>query len=82
MPVYEYRCRGCGKEFEQRVSMSTPTAEIACPGCKEQQAERIMSVFYGKGSSPSAGADVQPCMSGGMCSAADRAMCGRGGFDD
>ena len=31
MPIYEYRCRGCGEDFEQYVH-SASTA-VACPTC-------------------------------------------------
>lgn len=31
MPIYEYRCDACGKEFEALVSMSAPTP--TCEHC-------------------------------------------------
>ena len=40
MPIYEYRCGGCGHEFEQLVRTGdTP----ACPSCKGQTLERLLS---------------------------------------
>ena len=40
MPIYEYRCGGCGREFEQLVRTGdTP----ACPSCKGQTLERLLS---------------------------------------
>ena len=41
MPIYEYRCRNCEKEFELIVrSASTP----ACPHCKSADLERRVSL--------------------------------------
>ena len=31
MPIYEYRCRGCSKEFEKYVH--GPSIKVACPTC-------------------------------------------------
>jgi len=40
MPIYEYACRGCGHQFEQLVRTGdTP----ACPSCKGQSLERLLS---------------------------------------
>ena len=40
MPIYEYRCSGCGSEFEQLIRTGdTP----ACPSCKGQTLERLLS---------------------------------------
>jgi putative FmdB family regulatory protein len=43
MPLYEYRCRYCGARFEKLVSISASTAEVVCPVCERQQAERLIS---------------------------------------
>jgi len=43
MPIYEYRCDACGKDFEKyqpRVQ-----GEAACPSCASQQVSRKLSVF-------------------------------------
>ncbi len=45
MPIYEYRCRSCGEEFDELVRMSTPNEEVSCPRCGEHQASRRMSTF-------------------------------------
>ena len=40
MPIFEYRCRGCGHEFETLVrATDTP----ACPSCAGQDLEKIVS---------------------------------------
>ena len=43
MPLYEYRCLGCGHEFEILVLTSSKT--IACPSCAGDSLERILSLF-------------------------------------
>jgi putative FmdB family regulatory protein len=41
MPIYEYRCRACNKEFETIVFGSDE--EVSCPECKGVDVERLMS---------------------------------------
>jgi putative FmdB family regulatory protein len=40
MPIFEYRCRACGKEFEQLVLKGTTPA---CPACQGEDLERLIS---------------------------------------
>lgn len=42
MPIYEYQCRGCGRQFEQLIIHST-TPE--CPACQGHDLERMISLF-------------------------------------
>lgn len=42
MPLYEFKCKDCGHEFEDLVLGS---ARSACPSCKSQMLERLFSVF-------------------------------------
>ena len=70
MPLYEYRCRRCDEEFEERVRMDTPTETIECPGCGVRDAERLLSTFSSRG-----------CGGSGHDSTAGGASCApRGGF--
>ena len=40
MPIYEYACRACGKEFESLVRTGeTPE----CPACASQDLEKLLS---------------------------------------
>ena len=41
VPIYEYRCQGCGHEFELLVLKSTVPA---CPTCQSASLERLVSV--------------------------------------
>jgi putative FmdB family regulatory protein len=42
MPIFEYRCSGCGDEFEQLVLHSSPVPE--CPSCGSRDIEKLMSM--------------------------------------
>ena len=43
MPIFEYRCRACQREFEQLVLPSG--GPPACPGCGNGDLERLFSLF-------------------------------------
>ena len=43
MPIYEYHCQTCGREFEALVLPNS--GEIACPDCKGTALERMRSLF-------------------------------------
>ena len=43
MPIYEYRCRACNREFEAVIlPKSDPTA---CPECQSTDLEKLLSSF-------------------------------------
>ena len=42
MPIYEYRCGGCGHTFELLVRPSSQTG--ACPACGGSEIERLLSL--------------------------------------
>ena len=41
MPIFEYRCRGCGHEFEALVLAHMPAP--ACPECQSADLEKQLS---------------------------------------
>jgi putative FmdB family regulatory protein len=43
MPIYEYRCRACQREFERYVA--TAGTAVACPACASGEVMRKLSVF-------------------------------------
>lgn len=47
MPIYEYRCRDCGKEFEI-VAAITQLADLEpkCPDCGSTSVERRWSSVF------------------------------------
>lgn len=62
MPIYEYACADCGKEFEALVrSGSTPE----CPACHSTHLEKQLSVFATTATQDAAPAMPSPCGSCG-----------------
>ena len=54
MPVYEYRCAKCDREFE--VLVRSGRERIACPKCRSKKVKKRYSVFgLNFGSSAGAG---------------------------
>jgi putative FmdB family regulatory protein len=45
MPIYEFRCKGCGQKFEQRFS-STDVSGVTCPNCGSVEVSRLISLFF------------------------------------
>ena len=45
MPVYEYRCKGCGKKFSALVGMTAQPDDERCPNCGGSETERLVSRF-------------------------------------
>ena len=64
MPIYEYRCAPCGKEFERYVSTAGGTA--TCPACGSGSVKRTLSVFALK-SDGGPVASSMPAGGGGGC---------------
>lgn len=62
MPVYEYRCRRCGADFEKYLP-SSGTA-VACPACQSAEVMRKLSVF---GLRSTGGLAPAPSGGGGCC---------------
>jgi putative FmdB family regulatory protein len=48
MPLYEYRCGQCSKEFEVTQSVHARVEDTECPFCHAQQATRLLSSFSSK----------------------------------
>lgn len=43
MPLYDFRCRACGHQFEALVR--PPEKSILCPACQQADVERLLSAF-------------------------------------
>jgi putative FmdB family regulatory protein len=46
MPIYEYKCSGCGENFEKLVFGNQ---EITCPKCNSKEIKKKFSVFSAAG---------------------------------
>ncbi len=44
MPIFEFKCGSCGKEFERLVFRSEED-DVKCPECGSERTTRLPSVF-------------------------------------
>jgi putative FmdB family regulatory protein len=45
MPIYEYRCEKCGKDFDLFVRSATQQSEPECPRCGSTEVKKAVSLF-------------------------------------
>ncbi|MFO7917497.1 MAG: zinc ribbon domain-containing protein [Anaerolineae bacterium] len=64
MPIYEYRCKECGHEFEKLVRSMSDTPEIECPKCHSANCKKAISLF-GTSQSRTAGNSAAACAPSG-----------------
>lgn len=68
MPIYEFHCDACDKDFEQMTTMSARDQKIACPSCGSKKTGRKLSVVAvgngGKSPQGNAGGHVHSSMCG------------------
>ena len=55
MPLYEYRCKACGRTFEKLRRMSEADQGVECPECRSEEAQRVLSTFATGACGPSGG---------------------------
>lgn len=49
MPLYEFQCKKCGKNFEIRCSLNEyEKLKPSCPKCNCKEVQRVISSFYAK----------------------------------
>ena len=75
MPIYEFTCEACSKDFESLVRSSDWEGEVECPNCGSEKLEKQLSVFAAGSGDGSKGDELPPCS--GMPS-----NCGRCAFDN
>lgn len=70
MPIYEYICMDCGKQFETLRSMKEADAPIHCQKCEGEHTTRLVSVFFASSSGKVIAGNGGGCAgcSGGSCS--------------
>ncbi|NCP16624.1 zinc ribbon domain-containing protein [bacterium] len=74
MPIYEYICQDCKKEFEVLRPMRQADVPMACAACGGENIKRKPSIFYAEsGGKAVAGASAPSCSS---CSAGNCSSCG------
>jgi putative FmdB family regulatory protein len=62
MPLFEYECRGCGKQFEHLTRGGEPPT---CKFCQGTDLQKLLSVFAV--SSGGTGSDPAPFPASGAC---------------
>jgi putative FmdB family regulatory protein len=69
MPLYEFICSDCEKDFEALVPSANWRGAAACPHCGSKKLTKKLSVFAPQngGASSSASAGPQPCHRPGGC---------------
>ena len=79
MPVYEYRCRSCGKKTEDLVLAGDVADYIPeCAHCGSGDLGRLLSTFATQGGDKGADSFDAPC-GDGSCDMAGSGACGMGG---
>jgi putative FmdB family regulatory protein len=69
MPLYEYHCPECGKDYDEFRSLENRDAEGKCPGCGGTKPERKISLFassWGSHFGTVGGGSASSCGSGGF----------------
>lgn len=62
MPLYEYRCEGCGRRFEVLQRVGATAEGLECPACGDVRLERAFSTFTrGGGDGAAAAAAAAGC---------------------
>lgn len=70
MPVFEFRCLECGHLFEQLFRNAGEKVEIACPQCRSESFERVISstnYVMGSGKPQKPKITTKSCGSGNTC---------------
>jgi putative FmdB family regulatory protein len=76
MPIYEFHCQKCGRDFEELVRGRTP--KVVCPHCGGRKCRKLMSAsrFFSKSAAgttvkSSAGSGCAGCAGGSACATCD-----------
>jgi putative FmdB family regulatory protein len=69
MPLYEFICTKCEKDFESLVRSVLWEGAVACPHCGSKKLTKKLSVFAAQGGSPSSSSAPtgQACARPGGC---------------
>lgn len=67
MPLYEYHCETCERDFEKRRAIKEADAPVQCPECESEDVTRKLSLFMTVTKSDSG---MQMMGGGGCCGGA------------
>jgi putative FmdB family regulatory protein len=71
MPIYEFKCNNCGKNFEH-LQLGPEEKMLNCPHCQSDQIEKRFSSF----ATPKGGSFCPPrCETGGGCCGSKERKC-------
>lgn len=71
MPLYDYRCADCEREFETLVLNKADEAAVACPECRSREVAKLLSLPARPPASVAAGPPLGGCPADGSpCGAA------------
>ncbi len=73
MPLFEYQCKKCKKEFEELVRNSDE--KVCCPKCSSGKVHKKMSVFAHKSGEKFRSSSVSSSCS--SCSSSSCSSCGK-----
>jgi putative FmdB family regulatory protein len=68
MPIYEFRCASCEKEFEALIPLAR-VDDATCPSCGAGKPRRLMSVIAGMAGRAGAGGMEQAANNAPQCGA-------------
>lgn len=46
MPIYGYKCKGCGEKFESLRGIHEKDNDVECPKCGRKNPQRVLSSVY------------------------------------
>lgn len=72
MPIYEYKCQACDRDFEHFAKSIQSREPVLCPHCKSKKVQKQLSVFAAHQNSGGGSAPAGPC--GNCCEAGSCAM--------
>ena len=79
MPIFEYKCKGCGEKFDYLHKSSSNIESVNCPACGSEDNKKLLSSFsasIGGSSSYSGGCADGSCGVPAPVSGCASGMCG------
>lgn len=67
MPVYSYKCKKCGQNFDILVKGSGQENKLQCPSCKSEDVEKVFSSFGVGKTNSNTSTNVNGCSGGSFC---------------